>query len=123
MELKESLADMEKCLILNRLAYNSSKADVETWQSKANTLASTFERIIQYQSALFWSSIIYNTSIIESFNAALEALPRSFELDEYHLVYGWDSSVSKAASRLYYSVLALFLHLVVFNKGIDNTLF
>ncbi|KAJ1374359.1 hypothetical protein KIN20_037030 [Parelaphostrongylus tenuis] len=28
----------------------------------------------------------------------------------------------KAASRLYYSVLALFLRLAVFNKEIDNTL-
>ncbi|KAJ1374363.1 hypothetical protein KIN20_037036 [Parelaphostrongylus tenuis] len=122
MELKESLADLGKCLILNRLAYNSSKANVETWQSKTNALASTFERIIQYRSALLWSTIIYNSSIMESFDAALEALPRSFELDEYRLVYGWDSSVSKAASRLLYSALALFLRLAVFNKEIDNTL-
>ncbi|KAJ1374365.1 hypothetical protein KIN20_037038 [Parelaphostrongylus tenuis] len=68
---------MENCLILNQLAYNSLVAYVETWQSKANTLASTFEWIIQYRSALFWSTIIYNSNIMESFDSALEALPRA----------------------------------------------
>ncbi|CAJ0599577.1 unnamed protein product [Cylicocyclus nassatus] len=122
MNLAESSADKAKCQLIGRLPYKSSPADLSDWQNAANTLAFTYERILQQPSASFWSSVVYNKTIMESFDAVLEAIPRRFEIDEYRLIFCWDASAAMAASRLYNSALALFLRVAVHNKKLDPTL-
>ncbi|EYC00035.1 hypothetical protein Y032_0118g738 [Ancylostoma ceylanicum] len=122
MNLVESLADPAKCQVIERLAYNSSSEALDAWQNAANTLAFTYERILQLPSPSFWSSVIYNKTIMQSFDAVLEAIPRRFEIDEYRLVFGWDPSVAMAANRLYHSTLAIFLRVAVYNKKIDPSM-
>ncbi|KHJ85186.1 hypothetical protein OESDEN_15092 [Oesophagostomum dentatum] len=122
MNLTESLADKTKCQLINRLPYKSSPSDLEAWQDVANTLAFTYERILQLPSASFWSSVVFNKTIMQSFDAVLEAIPRRFEVDEYRLIFGWDASVAMAANRLRNSALAMFLRVTVYNKKLDPSM-
>ncbi|KAL6728317.1 hypothetical protein Aduo_010098 [Ancylostoma duodenale] len=122
MDLVDSLADPAKCQVIERPAYNSSPEVLDAWQNAANTLAFTYERILQLPSPSFWSSVVYNKTIMQSFDAVLEAIPRRFEIDEYRMVFGWDPSVAMAAGRLYNSALAIFLRVAVYNKKIDSSM-
>ncbi|KIH46869.1 hypothetical protein ANCDUO_23074 [Ancylostoma duodenale] len=122
MNLVDSLADPAKCQVIERPAYNSSPEVLDAWQNAANTLAFTYERILQLPSPSFWSSVVYNKTIMQSFDAVLEAIPRRFEIDEYRMVFGWDPSVAMAAGRLYNSALAIFLRVAVYNKKIDSSM-
>ncbi|KAK6740260.1 hypothetical protein RB195_008618 [Necator americanus] len=59
---------------------------------------------------------------MQSFDAVLNAIPRHFEIDEYRLIFCYDSSVAVAADRLYNSALAIFLRVAVYNKKIDTSM-
>ncbi|KAK6014631.1 hypothetical protein OSTOST_19981, partial [Ostertagia ostertagi] len=119
MKLAESLVVPSTCPSISRLAYGVPRTELSAWQNAANTLAFTFERILQLPSAQFWSTVVYDPKIMTAFDQVLEALPRQFELDEYRLIFDWDPAVSKAAWRLYYSTFALFLRIAVLNKKTD----
>ncbi|ETN82419.1 hypothetical protein NECAME_07996 [Necator americanus] len=106
----ESLADSTKCQTIDRLSYNASPTILSAWQNVANTLAFTYERILQLPSVSFWSSVVYNKTIMQSFDAVLNAIPRRFEIDEYRLIFCYDSSVAVAADRLYNSAFIFLLN-------------
>uniref|UniRef100_A0A7I4YAR0 CUE domain-containing protein n=1 Tax=Haemonchus contortus TaxID=6289 RepID=A0A7I4YAR0_HAECO len=122
MKLEQARVVATTCPPISRIAYNVSKTDLTAWQDVANTLAFTFERILQLPSESFWSTVVFDSNIMTAFDQALEALPGQFELDEYQLIFGWDPSISKAATRLYYSTFALFLRTAVFNEKTDTQL-
>ncbi|VDO84356.1 unnamed protein product [Heligmosomoides polygyrus] len=106
----ESCAVPVNCPKITRLKYDASESEMNIWLEAASTLTFTFDRILQLSPTAFWSTVVYEPDVV-----------RTYEVDEYRLIYGFNSSVRVMASRLYYSTLAVFLRLAVFNGTVAIT--